>query len=133
MHHAGSFGCGALCLTLSRWIQLPWKGVRAAPVSVDDQSITWMQLLPIVLASAIWGPQLRGQKVGVHCDNAGAVTVVNSRFSRILSIMHLLRCLFFIRATYQFSMQAVHMDGVDNVWADVILLLFLLDSVKLTS
>ena len=41
---SGSFGCGALCPMLSRWIQLPWKGVRAAPVSVDNQSITWMPL-----------------------------------------------------------------------------------------
>ena len=115
-HHVrlGSFGCGALCPMLSWWIQLSWKGVRAAPVSVDDQSITWMELLPIVLASAIWGPELRGQKVCVHCDNTGAVAVVNSGYSRILSIM------FFIRVTYQFSMQAVHMNGVNNVWTDTI-------------
>ena len=79
-----------------------------------------MELLPIVLSRVIWGAALRGQRVTVHCDNAGAVAVVNSGYSRVHGITHLLRCLFFIRAHYEFLVQAVHVEGVNNVWADAI-------------
>ena len=32
--------------------------------------------------------------------------------------MHLLQCLLFFKACYQFSLQAVHVEGIDNAWAD---------------
>ena len=117
---SGSYGCRALCPTLSRWFQLEWARTKVVSGVGEDHSITWMELLPIVLSSVILGAALRGQRVTVHCDNAGAVAVVNSGYSRVHGIMHLLRCLFFIRAYYEFSVQAVHVKGVNNVWADAI-------------
>ena len=50
----------------------------------------------------------------IHCDNMGAVAVVNSGSSKVPQIMHLLRCLFFIRAHFNLSVRAVH------GWADAI-------------
>ena len=52
----------------------------------EGDSITWMELLPIVLASAVWGPAWRGQRIIVHCDNTGAVTIVNSGYIIIIII-----------------------------------------------
>ena len=40
--------------------------------------------------------------------------------SREHNIMHLLRCLFFVRATYQFSLYATHIAGAQNCWADAL-------------
>ena len=74
----------------------------------ERDSITWMELLPITLASAVWGPAWRGLRIIAHCDNTGSVTVANSGYSRAPRIIHLLRCLFFISALYEFSLQAVH-------------------------
>ena len=34
--------------------------------------------------------------------------------------MHLLRCLFFNRARFKFSLQAVHIEGTDNTLADAV-------------
>ena len=116
---SGSFGCGAICPTLAKWLQLPWKGSRDTSKDEGD-SITWMELLPIVLACAVWGPAWYGQRVVVNCDNTGAVAVTNSGYSKIPSIMHLLRCLFFIRAQFQFSLHAVYIEGTNNTWADAI-------------
>ena len=42
-------------------------------------SIMWIELLAIILASAAWGPAWQGQRIIMHCDNTGAVTVANSR------------------------------------------------------
>ena len=117
---SGSFGCGALCPTLSRWFQLPWRGTETCRDMDRSRSITWMELLPVVVACAVWGPRLKGQTITVHCDNMGAVALVKSGYSRVPQIMHLLRCLFFFKACYQFSVQAVHVEGVNNAWADAV-------------
>jgi len=117
---SGSFGCGALCPALSRWIQLPWRGTEACRVMDGCCSITWMELLPVVLACAVWGPALKGRSITVYCDNTGAVALVKSGYSRVPQIMHLLRCLFFVKACYQFCLHAAHVEGVDNTWADAI-------------
>jgi len=66
---SGSFSCGALCPALSRWFQLEWARTRAVSGVGEEHSITWMELLPIVLSSVIWGAALRGQRVTVNCDN----------------------------------------------------------------
>ena len=116
---SGSFGCGAICPTLAKWIQLRWdEHKKSSDGGVD--SITWMELLPIVLACAVWGHGWHGQRVIVNCDNTGAVAVANSGYSKAPRIMHLLRCLFFIRALYQFSVHVVYVEGTDNTWADAI-------------
>ena len=44
--------------------------------------------------------------------------VIASRSCRDTSMMHLLRCLFFLEAHYQFHIVAVHVPGKDNVWSD---------------
>ena len=56
----------------------------------------------------------------VECDHQGAVAVVNSGFSKIPELMHLVRCLFYIWVTYQFSLRAVYCPGKQNVLADAI-------------
>ena len=60
---SGSFGCGAICPSLGKWIQLLWDGGRITLSDGEVHSITWMELLPIVLASAVWGPET--DRVGV--------------------------------------------------------------------
>ena len=56
-----------------------------------------------------------------HCDNQGAVAVVNLGYSWVPQIMHTLRCLFFlIRAHFGIKLQAVHVPGKDNELADAI-------------
>ena len=85
----------------------------------QEWSITWKDLLLVVLATAIWGPKWIDSSVKVECDNQGAVVaVVNSGYSKIPELMHLVRCLFFIRATYQFLLRVVYRPGKENVLAD---------------
>jgi len=46
--------------------------------------------------------------------------VVNSGYSKVEKIMHLLRCLFFIRAQYNIEVKAIHVPGKDDGLADAI-------------
>eukprot|EP00731_Ephydatia_muelleri_P000372 Em0001g372a len=70
---SGSWGCGAH--TTDSWFQIRW----------DEQSlpfsITIKELLPIMVAAAVWGTRWRAQKVLCHCDNQAVVAVLNSRSS----------------------------------------------------
>lgn len=109
---SGSWGCGAVWK--DRWIQAPWEGVWA------DQSIAAKELLPIVLACALWGPHWVGKQVLVLCDNAAAVQVLTTHTSRVPRMMHLLRCLHFIVAHFDIKLRAEHLSGVLNTLADAV-------------
>ena len=60
----------------------------------------------MVFACAIWGSSWRGALVTAHIDNTAAVAILNSGYSKEGQIMHLVRCLFFIMAHFQFSLGA---------------------------
>ena len=51
-------------------------------MSLREASITLKELLPVVLACAIWGRQWADSMVVVHCDNEGAVAAVNAGHSK---------------------------------------------------
>ena len=116
-----SVGCGAVRPTAGRWFQLLWPELcQGKWVKLKEAGMVVQELLTIVLASAIWGLVWRNSSVVVHCDNSAVVSVVNSGYSRIPQIMHLLRCLFFNRAHFQLSLHAVHTPGRLNSVADAV-------------
>ena len=107
---SGSWGCGAW--HGSKWFQLPWEQ------SMSPLHIAAKELIPIIVAAAIWGQEWKGKRVISHCDNMAVVAVINSRYSKDEYLMHMLRCLFFIEAHHQFLLSAVHIAGVKNTLAD---------------
>ena len=70
-------------------------------IHLKEESITFKELLPIVLAYAVWGEEFTGSRVIVHCDNIGAVELVNSL--TLLPIFH-----------FQIELWAVHVPGTEN-------------------
>ena len=97
---SGSIGRGALWQ--ARWLQWQWAPtVWSGGNELEEASIT----------AAVWGPEWRDLNVIVCCDNMGAVAVVNTGYSKVPQIMHLLCCLFFIRAKFRFALQAIHIPG----------------------
>ena len=82
------WGCGAYWG--SKWFMLPWSG------PITECHITVKELIPIVLATALWGKEWQGQLVQVWCDNSAVVNIVNRGSLREKQSMHLARCLAFI-------------------------------------
>ena len=107
---SGIWGCGAWCQ--QRWFRLQWVEF------IQKKYIAVKELLPIVIASLIWGPQLAGKHVSSNCDNSAVVSVLNSRTSKDKDMMQLLRCLFFVEAYFQFHLEAHHIPGISNECAD---------------
>ena len=52
------------------------------------------ELLPIVLACAMWGPLWAHKQVQVLCDNLAVVEILKSKSSKSAKIMHALTHIF---------------------------------------
>ena len=109
---SGNWGCGAF--SGSQWFMLPWTK------ETEPYHITAKELVPIVIAGAVWGRQWRGTTVLAHCDNMAVVHIVNQGSSRNRDAMHLARCLAFITAKFEFHLTAAHIKGANNVKADAL-------------
>ena len=83
---SGSWGCGAVWG--SSWLQYKWGD------AYRSEAITQKELVPIVLAAAVWGSLWQDCVIQVMCDNQAVVAVVNSGYSREPQVMHLLHSLF---------------------------------------
>ena len=111
---SGSWGCGAFCG--SDWFQLSWQGLGHA----QQYDITAKELVPVVVAAAVWGQDWQGQTVKAWCDNSDVVAIVMSGSSRNPEAMHLRRCLAFLEAKWQFHLSCDHIRGRDNTAADAL-------------
>ena len=109
---SGHWGCGALLGT--QWFQYQW------PEGMDKANITRKELIPIILAAAIWGHEWSRKTIVTQCDNLAVVEVLNRGYSREPDIMHLMRCLFFFSAHFHFRVIAKHIPGKQNILADAL-------------
>jgi len=109
---SGSWGCGAF--SGPEWFQLKWAGpIATAHIAVKE-------MVPIVIAAALWGSKWKGKTVRALCDNSAVVAIINQGSSRDQDIMHLRRCLAFLEAKFEFHICASHIKGGDNTRADAL-------------
>ena len=71
-------------------------------------NIATKELFPIVMATAVWGHRWQNCIITSRSDNAAVVAVLNFRTCRDRQLMHLLRCLFFYEAYWQFKIWGRH-------------------------
>ena len=100
-----SWGCGAVWD--SQWLQVKWSDWP----SFATATIVAKELLPTMVAAAIWGQAWGGSTVMCHCDNQGVVAAVRGGYGKVPAMAHMLRCLFFREAKFGFGLSAVHVSG----------------------
>ena len=66
------------------------------------------------------GQRLAKKNVMAYCDNSAVVAIINKGDSREPDVMHLMRCLIFLKAKFQFTLFASHIKGVKNDRADAL-------------
>lgn len=110
---SGAFGCGAV-MDGQDWVQTQW------PAGWEAIDISTKELVPVVVAAALWGGRWAGQHIRFHSDNTAVVAVLNSGTARSPLLMHLLRCFSFYSAYYGFHFSAKHVPGVLNTAADAL-------------
>ena len=111
---SGSWGCAMIEEATGCWCQIPW------PTSWKNINIAIKELLPVVIAAAIWGRRWKGTTVTFWIDNQAAVAALTSRRARDPHLSHLLRCLFFYEAHFDFLHKAEHIPGRLNCAADAL-------------
>ena len=90
-----------------KWLLgIDWNGM----LYVD--SIAAKELLPIIVAATIWGSQWIGATVLCHCDNEAVVASLRACYCKDPTLVHMLRCLFFVEAKYDMSLSAVYILGI---------------------
>jgi hypothetical protein len=109
---SGHWGCGAAWG--DQWLQWQWEGEWV------ERQIAIKEMVPVVVACAIWGKAWEYRTVRVQCDNMAVVQVLNSLTSRDPTLMHLLRCLHYYLALFNIHLRAEHIPGVLNTVADCI-------------
>jgi hypothetical protein len=89
---SGSWGCGTYWQ--EHWFSIPWGACWSSI------HITVKELLPIIVASALWGRQWQGKRIRFRCDNAAVVAIVNSGRSKHPLVMHYTRILYLLGACF---------------------------------
>ena len=110
---SGAWGCGAVS-EQGHYFQLKW------PESWASVNIAVKEMVPVVIAVAIWGSQWSTHTVLVRSDNMAVVYALASGSARDTRLMHLLRCLHFFSAHHQICIRAKHLAGVLNCAADAL-------------
>ncbi|XP_062588297.1 uncharacterized protein LOC134249973 [Saccostrea cucullata] len=107
-------GCGAIFE--SHWAYMVWP--QKWRHSNIFKQVTFLELVPIVMAFTIWGEKFQGKKVILHTDNKALVSILNSKTSKSKQIMQLLRPLVLQGLLHNILFRGEHIDGVKNVKAD---------------
>lgn len=114
---SGSYGCGAFSLPHG-WFQVQWPEDWAAT------HIAPKEMVPLVVAAALWGYKWKRSRICFKTDNMAVVAVLRNRTSRDHLLMHLLRCLAFYLAYFKFEFVAEHVPGALNTATDAITSLY---------
>ena len=83
-------------------------------------TITTKELVPVVIAAALWGRSWHRIRICFHVDNMEVVVILRRYSAGSEVTHHLLRCLYFYSALFQFEFSAEHIPGVQNVAADAL-------------
>ena len=113
-HSHTDVGCVGEAGMRGGWFQCQWEG------QWEGLHITAKELLPIVLACAVWGRDWQGRTVRCLCDNAAVVAIFRSGRSKHPLVAHLMRSLSLFTAVYQVSLKADHLPGKQNGAADAL-------------
>ena len=108
-----SLGCGAVFG--SKWFSLAWPSVWWS-----EQNITFLELVPIVLAIEAWGKEIRNHCLVLHTDNMALKHVINAQSSREDLVMTWVRRLVLQALRHNVLIQAVHVPGTMNILADLL-------------
>jgi len=109
---SGSWGCGAYWE--KAWFHFQWWD-RLRPFGIAIK-----EMIPIVVAAAIFGRQWAHKIIQFRVDNMAVVEVINATFCKENHLMHLVRLLVFFASYYNFWFFASHIEGHNNTLADAL-------------
>lgn len=113
---AGSQELGCAAVFGCSWVFYPWPREWHGTNILKD--ITFLELVPVVLAFLLWAPCLQNKKINLHIDNQSLVCILNKKSSKSKLVMHLVRPLILVCMQNHIQFKASHVEGISNVKAD---------------
>lgn len=110
---AKSLGYGALLD--NEWFSVAWPSQFW-----KNQNITWLELIPIVIALNTWGPKLTNMVVKIHTDNEALHFVINKQYSKEIEVKEWIRKLVKLTLKYNILVRAFHIEGKKNESSDLL-------------
>ncbi|VDI74134.1 Hypothetical predicted protein [Mytilus galloprovincialis] len=106
-------------LTLTgKWAQFKWPDSWVGLHILQD--ITFLELIPILLALCIWAPLLKNSKILFRTDNIALVDILNKRTSKSKRVMSIIRPFVLRSMNYNIQFKAKHIVGAKNNIADAL-------------
>lgn len=110
-------GCGVFFQ--GSWAQFKWPESWKHAVHLLN-NISFLELVPVVLAMFLWAAHFKNKKILFHIDNMALVSIVNKRSSKDKFIMTLIRPFVLPTMVNNIQFKAVHIEGARNEVADAI-------------
>ena len=82
--------------------------------------MTFLELVPVVLAFYLWSKELANKKIILHINNQALVSVLNKSSSKSKMVISLVRPLVLICMQYNILFRAVYIPTKLNIIADSI-------------
>ena len=107
-------GLGGCCG--DAWFSQAW------PVATKEwaNSVSWLEMVPMLAACLLWGHRWTGLSVLMHCDNTGVVCAWEKGWSRDPRLISLIRQTLFVAAKHSFGLRVSHVPGANNSAADAL-------------
>ena len=102
------------CYWKGHWLCSPW------PRQLRPRDIQWKELYAVVVAARAWGAQWSKKRLLIHCDNQAVVAVWQAGTTKNAPLMQLVRTLFLIAASHNFTVILQHIEGANNCIADAL-------------
>ena len=77
-----------------------YNGFNLNGIAIDNHALLGKVVVPIVLSTAVWGPQLAKHCILYKYDNLGVVSALHKGSIKDPIVMNLLRCRWFFVAHY---------------------------------
>lgn len=113
---AGNLELGCAAYFAGKFVQFRWPNSWADAEFIKD--ISFLELVPIVLALFCWASSFANMKILFRTDNEALVYVINKRTSKSKAVMKLVRPLVLFTLCNQIQFKAKHIPGSKNIIAD---------------
>ena len=90
------------------------------PKGYENYNIVHLEMLNILVALRTWGLQWQGKALTIHCDNQAVVSILNTGYTRDLTLAAIARNIFMLTAQLNLDMVTLHILGKRNIVADTL-------------
>ena len=97
-----------------RWLSGSWS------LPQRRRDIQWRELYAVLVAATAWGAHWARKRLLVHCDNQAVVHIWHTGTTKHKALMCLVRALFYVAVSNNFTVLLQHIAGVDNGIADAL-------------